>query len=156
MELASAKAVITGGASGLGLATAETVIAAGGQVALLDVNDDQGRQSAGDLGDRAHFLRADVSSEADVQQAIAAANDAMGGITLAPAQQVSLAAGFGGGQAKQVTASLVSEVTAVASGESFRVAVRLDHQEHWHTYGKVLPEGVIGKPTKLQFTAPEG
>ena len=46
MELGTAKAVITGGASGLGLATAERIVAAGGQVVLLDVNDEQGAASA--------------------------------------------------------------------------------------------------------------
>ena len=38
MDFASAKAVVTGGASGLGLATARRVIEAGGQAALLDMN----------------------------------------------------------------------------------------------------------------------
>ena len=51
MELASAKAVVSGGASGLGLATAKRIIDAGGQVALLDVNDEQGEKSAAELGD---------------------------------------------------------------------------------------------------------
>lgn len=71
------------------------------------------------------------------------------------AQSGGVAPLFGGG-ANQVTASLVSEVSRAAPGESFRIAVQLDHQEHWHTYGKVLPEGVIGKPTTLKFEVPEG
>lgn len=70
-------------------------------------------------------------------------------------QLVSPTPTFGGGM-KQVTATLVPEVSAAAPGEAFRLAVQLDHQKHWHTYGKVLPEGVVGKPTKLTFTAPEG
>lgn len=83
MDLASAKAVITGGASGLGLATAERVIAAGGQAVLLDVNEEQGLAKAAELGDRALFVRTDVSNEDSVKTAIKAANDFMGGITLA-------------------------------------------------------------------------
>ena len=83
MDISVAKAVITGGASGLGLATAERVVAAGGQVALLDLNEEQGAASANELDDRAIFLRTDVADEANVQQSIAAAADAMGGITLA-------------------------------------------------------------------------
>ncbi len=83
MDLANAKAVITGGASGLGLATAERVIAAGGRVALLDVNEEQGNASAAELGDRATFTRTDVSDEASVQAAIVEAKSFMGGITLA-------------------------------------------------------------------------
>ena len=75
MKLATAKAVVTGAASvqGLGFATARKVIDAGGQVALLDVNDDAGEKSAADLGDRAIYIHTDVSSEADVQAAVAQA-----------------------------------------------------------------------------------
>ena len=40
MKLATAKAVVSGGASGLGLATAMRVVGAGGQAVLLDVNDE--------------------------------------------------------------------------------------------------------------------
>jgi NAD(P)-dependent dehydrogenase (short-subunit alcohol dehydrogenase family) len=57
MDLGSAKAVISGGASGLGFATAERVIAAGGQAVLLDINEEQGNASAATLGDRASFVR---------------------------------------------------------------------------------------------------
>ena len=83
MELNKAKAVITGGASGLGFATAQRVIDAGGQVVLLDINDAQGESSAASLGERATFINTDVADEASVKAAIAAANDTMGGITLA-------------------------------------------------------------------------
>ena len=83
MKLSSAKAVITGGASGLGLATAQRVIDAGGQVVLLDINDEQGKASAADLGDRAMYINTDVSNEASVKDAIGSASDFMGGITLA-------------------------------------------------------------------------
>jgi NAD(P)-dependent dehydrogenase (short-subunit alcohol dehydrogenase family) len=82
MDLANAKAVITGGASGLGFATAERVIAAGGQVVLMDVNDEQGAISAAKLGDRALFVQTDVSKETVVQEAVKKAKDFMGGITL--------------------------------------------------------------------------
>ena len=83
MELAKAKAVVSGGASGLGLATAERVIAAGGHAVLLDINEEQGEKSAAALGERARFVRTDVADEANVQQAIADAAGFMGGITLA-------------------------------------------------------------------------
>lgn len=83
MDLAAAKAVITGGASGLGLETARMVVAAGGQATLLDLNAEQGAASAADLGDRALFVATDVSSEAQVQAAIARAAEFMDGITLA-------------------------------------------------------------------------
>ena len=83
MNLASAKAIVTGGASGLGLATAQAVIEAGGHVVILDVNDEQGAKSADALGDNAMFLHADVSSESDVRSACEKSAEFMGGITLA-------------------------------------------------------------------------
>ena len=83
MDLANAKAVITGGASGLGFATAERVVAAGGKVVLLDVNDEQGAASVAKLGERSLFVSTDVSYEDAVKAAIKTANEFMGGITLA-------------------------------------------------------------------------
>ncbi len=83
MELSTARAVITGGASGLGYAAAERVIAAGGQATLLDINEEQGAASAAKLGDRASFISVDVADEASVQAAVANAASTMGTITLA-------------------------------------------------------------------------
>ena len=85
MELSTAKAVVTGAASehGLGFATARRVIDAGGQVVLLDVNDEEGEKSAAALGERARYIHTDVSAEEAVQAAIASANEFMAGITLA-------------------------------------------------------------------------
>lgn len=83
MDLATAKAVISGGASGLGLATAKRVIDAGGYAALLDVNIEQGEAGAAALGERAIFVQTDVSNEEAVRAAMQSANAFMGGITLA-------------------------------------------------------------------------
>jgi NAD(P)-dependent dehydrogenase (short-subunit alcohol dehydrogenase family) len=83
MELATAKAVISGGASGLGFATAQRVIDAGGHVTLLDINDEHGNASAAALGQRATFVNTDVANEESVKNAMSTANAAMGGITLA-------------------------------------------------------------------------
>jgi len=83
MELATAKAVISGGASGLGFATAQRVIDAGGQVVLFDINDEQGTSSAASLGDRATYIKTDVSDEDSVKAAVKQAAEAMSGITLA-------------------------------------------------------------------------
>ena len=83
MKLSEAKAVVTGGASGLGFATAPRVIDAGGQVVLLDINDDLGGESASQLGERASYVNTDVSNEESVQAAVQQAKETMGGITLA-------------------------------------------------------------------------
>jgi NAD(P)-dependent dehydrogenase (short-subunit alcohol dehydrogenase family) len=82
MNLDQVKAVISGGASGLGLATAARLVAGRGQVALLDVQDDAGRRSAAALGAAASYHRCDVTSEADVDAAVRAAADRMGGLNV--------------------------------------------------------------------------
>jgi len=83
MHLGSAKAVVTGGASGLGLATAERVVAAGGRITILDINDDHGKAAATKLGANARYVKTDVSNEDSVKAAIKAADEFMDGITLA-------------------------------------------------------------------------
>ncbi len=83
MDLSHAKAVISGGASGLGFATAQRIIDAGGQAVLLDVNEEQGAASAEKLGDHARFIVTDVSDEDVVRDAMQQAQAFMGGITLA-------------------------------------------------------------------------
>ena len=83
MNIDKAAAVVSGGASGLGLATARKVIGAGGRAVLLDINEQQGTKSAAELGARARFVATDISSEARVRAAVSAAADFMGSITLA-------------------------------------------------------------------------
>lgn len=56
----------------------------------------------------------------------------------------------------KVTASVISEVTAAAPGQPFRVLVKLQHVPGAHTYGKVLGPDIIGKPTMLIWTLPDG
>jgi len=83
MLIQDTRAIITGGASGLGQAVAECVIAAGGRVALLDVNVAAGNALVAGLGERASFIETDVTSEAAVNAAVAAATQAMGGLNVA-------------------------------------------------------------------------
>lgn len=82
MDITNANAVITGSASGLGLAVAQRVVAEGGRVAMLDVNENQGQEAAAALGDRAIFIRTDVSKEDEVNAAVDKAVKAFGGVTL--------------------------------------------------------------------------
>ncbi len=72
--------LVTGGASGLGGATARTLAAAGGNVVILDVNAEAGQKLAGELGPKAHFVRTDVTSEPDVKKAVAAATERFSGL----------------------------------------------------------------------------
>lgn len=65
--------VITGGASGLGFATARFMIEEkGAKVAIFDVNEEAGQKAAAELGERALFVRTDVTSDESVRQSVAA------------------------------------------------------------------------------------
>ena len=81
MQLASVRAVVTGGVSGLGLAVAQHLVAHGGKVALFDVNDDKAAAAVADLGEaNARYFRTDVTDEAGVDANVAAAKDFLGGL----------------------------------------------------------------------------
>ncbi|MFI0396712.1 3-hydroxyacyl-CoA dehydrogenase [Paracoccus jiaweipingae] len=80
MQIKDRVFLITGAGSGLGAAVAEMVVAQGGKAVLLDVNKDAGQAHADALGDSARFVATDVTSEADGQAAIQAAQDAFGRI----------------------------------------------------------------------------
>ena len=82
MQLDQVKAIITGGASGLGHAVAQHIVAHGGKVALFDVNEEKGRAAAKELGGLAQFYKTDVTSEDGVVANAAAARDAMGGLNM--------------------------------------------------------------------------
>lgn len=71
-------AVITGAASGMGLATAERFIAEGARVVLADFNRSAGMEAAEALGDAARFALCDVSNEQDVAAAVDLAVDNFG------------------------------------------------------------------------------
>jgi len=82
MQLAQVRAVVTGGASGLGHAVAQHIVAHGGKVALFDVNEEKGQAAAKELGNAAQFLRTDVTSEENVVANTTAARDFMGGLNM--------------------------------------------------------------------------
>lgn len=70
--LAGKKAIITGGAGGIGLAAVKIFTAAGAKVIIADVNEEAGKAAAAETG--ATFIKCDVSNSADVQKVIAAAD----------------------------------------------------------------------------------
>jgi len=73
MRVEGKVALVTGGASGLGRATAAELVRAGARAVLVDLPSSDGEAVAAELGDRARFVGADVTSEPDVAAAVAAA-----------------------------------------------------------------------------------
>jgi 3-hydroxyacyl-CoA dehydrogenase/3-hydroxy-2-methylbutyryl-CoA dehydrogenase len=82
MRLSTVQAVVTGGASGLGHATATRLVAGGGRVALLDLPSSQGTEAARAFGDQAMFTPADVTSGDQVTEALETARQRFGGINV--------------------------------------------------------------------------
>ena len=72
--------LVTGGASGLGGATTDMVVAAGGRVVVIDINGEAGDAKSHEHGDKVRFVRADVTSEKEVQRAVDTATGEFGGL----------------------------------------------------------------------------
>jgi len=82
MDVKTTVAIVTGGASGLGQATAQRLVAQGAKVVVVDLGRSRGAEVAAELGDGAAFAPADVTSEADVQAAVELAYSRFGGLNL--------------------------------------------------------------------------
>jgi NAD(P)-dependent dehydrogenase (short-subunit alcohol dehydrogenase family) len=125
MELRSVRAVVTGGASGLGRATVEALCAAGGRAAILDRPASAGADVAKAIGPAAVFTPADVTSEDDVQKAMEAAASALGAINV-----LVNCAGIGtaaktlgkGGPAKLAEFTRVIQVNLIGTFNCIRLA----------------------------------
>lgn len=76
-------ALVTGGCSGIGLATAERFVAEGARVLVADVQDEKGAMLERRFGaDTLAYRRCDVTQEADIAAAVAAAAEAFGGLDI--------------------------------------------------------------------------
>jgi NAD(P)-dependent dehydrogenase (short-subunit alcohol dehydrogenase family) len=83
MELSGIGALVAGGASGLGAATARELTSRGARVAVVDIDGERAEALASDLGGDALARRADVTDEAEVEAAVSAALEAFGELRLA-------------------------------------------------------------------------
>jgi len=80
MEFINKTFLVTGGASGLGGATATALVEKGANVVLLDLNEQTGADKEKELGEKSRFVKTNVTSEDDVLAAIAVAKEAFGGV----------------------------------------------------------------------------
>lgn len=83
MDIAQKVVIITGGASGLGLATAELCVSKGAKVAIFDLNEEQGQKTAERLGANALYAKVNVADEASVQAGIDAVIAKFGAVHVA-------------------------------------------------------------------------
>jgi 3-hydroxyacyl-CoA dehydrogenase / 3-hydroxy-2-methylbutyryl-CoA dehydrogenase len=82
VRIEGASALVAGGASGLGEATVRRLHEGGARVVIADLNAERGEALAAELGDRARFMEADVTSEEAVGAAVDAAAEAGGGLRI--------------------------------------------------------------------------
>ena len=75
-------AVITGGCSGIGLATAELFVAEGARVLIADIQDERGQALAARLGDAARYQHCDVTDEAQIAATMQAVMDGFGALDI--------------------------------------------------------------------------
>jgi NAD(P)-dependent dehydrogenase (short-subunit alcohol dehydrogenase family) len=93
MEIGNSTFVVTGGASGLGAATVEMLVAHGGNVIIADLAREAGEALASRLGKQAAFVECDVTREDHAKSAVAAAIKSFGGL-----QGLVNCAGIGAGE----------------------------------------------------------
>ncbi|MGH2925798.1 MAG: SDR family NAD(P)-dependent oxidoreductase [Solirubrobacterales bacterium] len=82
MRIEGSSALVAGGASGLGAATARALHEAGARVVICDLNPEKGEALASELGERAEFVEANVMEPEPVQAAVDAAAGADGGLRI--------------------------------------------------------------------------
>lgn len=80
MNISGKVALVTGGASGLGLATTVALLEAGASVVIVDLPSSEGDAVAKEFGDKSRFAPADVTVSEDVERAVATAVEAFGGL----------------------------------------------------------------------------
>ena len=88
MQLAGSVAVITGGASGLGAATARLFAGAGAQLALFDLNAEAGNALAAECGTHGLFVETDVTNSEVVQRALTQVQERFGSIHIVDRKSV--------------------------------------------------------------------
>ncbi len=122
MKSSDVRAIVTGGASGLGLATARRIVADGGRVTLLDLSDEKGRAAAAELGEAASYLHLDVTDEAEAQAALAQAKERMDGLNAAICCAGILGAGRALGREGAMPLATFSNTVKVNLIGSFNIA----------------------------------
>jgi 3-hydroxyacyl-CoA dehydrogenase / 3-hydroxy-2-methylbutyryl-CoA dehydrogenase len=95
LQVEGSVALVTGGVSGLGFGAARRIVAMGGQVVMMDINEQMGKNAQAELGDASRFIVCDVSDAEAVMTSVDGAAEAFEGIHIlvnaagvAPAQRL--------------------------------------------------------------------
>ncbi|MTD31265.1 3-hydroxyacyl-CoA dehydrogenase [Planomicrobium sp. YIM 101495] len=83
MKLTEVKAIVTGGASGLGEAAVRHIVSNGGKASIFDLNEERGQELIEELGaESVFFLKTDVTDGMQVEQNVAAVVERFGGVNM--------------------------------------------------------------------------
>jgi len=154
-------ALVTGAARGLGAEIAKSFIEQGAEVLLTDMMEEEGAATARDLGNKASFLRHDVTSEEDWKAAIAAVKTNFGGLDIL----VNNAGIAGGGRLEDTTLEEWREITAVNMdgvflGHKYAAPLMRERAARWEGGASIINlssvAGLIGMPGAHAYCASKG
>ena len=131
-------AVITGGASGMGEATAKLFVREGARVIIGDVQQDKGEAVAADIGPECRFVKADVSTSEDVRSLVVAAVEGFGRLDI-----MYNNAGIGGGEGSIID----------CSEEQFDRIIAIDLKGVWLGMKHALPQLIANGGGSIITTA---
>ena len=136
MNIEGKVAVITGGASGLGRATAEMIIANGGKVAILDLNEDLAKATASELGD-AKAYQVNVTDDESVSTAVNQIAADFGAIHInVNCVGIGAASRTVGGKARWISQNSISSSRSTLLGPSPVLSQMCGHHAGYRTRGR--------------------
>ena len=154
-RLAGKAALVTGGASGIGLATAQRFVAEGARVAITDRDDSLGCEAVRGLGPEALFVRYDVTSEEDWEAAMSEGVSRFGGVDVL----VNSAGIFRFGTIEDTTLEEWRQTIAVNLDGTFlgcREAVRTMRERGGSIVNLSSVSGLVGDPDNAAYDASKG
>ena len=154
-RLAGKAALVTGGASGIGLAAARRFVAEGARVLITDRDEAQGAAAARELGTDTFFLRHDVTSEADWAVAVRECVSRFGGVDVL----LNSAGIFRFGNVEETTLEEWRLTIAINLDGTFlgcREAVRAMRERGGSIVNMSSVSGLVGDPDNAAYDASKG
>lgn len=148
-------ALVTGGASGIGLAAARRFVAEGARVAITDRDEALGAAAARELGEDAFFIRHDVTSEADWAATMQACVSRFGGVDIV----LNSAGIFRFGNVEDTTLEEWRQTIAINLDGTFlgcREAVRAMRERGGSIVNMSSVSGMVGDPDNAAYDASKG
>ena len=154
-RLASKAALVTGGASGIGLAATRRFVAEGARVAITDQDEGLGTAAARELGPDAFFMRQDVTSEADWEAAMHESVSRFGGVDVV----LNSAGIFRFGNVEDTSLKEWRQTIAINLDGTFlgcREAVRAMRERGGSIVNMSSVSGIVGDPDNAAYDASKG